>query len=289
MSTAERFAGATFGRVFDAQPSRDVVDLATLVAGLTRFQLKRKLARRIERELATLERAFASWKEGTPRTKKGLAYARMAKEEGDDAARSFHAAERARAKGAAKRDLRLWSPTLYRPAGRRTSSDVLALSCLVLDHDDGTSPEALSACWEGSLHVVHSTWSHTPERPKLRVCLPLARPVRAEDWRAVWAWGAERAGDPADPALKSPASPYALPATPSPEAPRVAFVRSGALLDPVALGLARAADSPPAAPEPPPISHFRPSQDDAWIDVPVDAPRVEAEGDEWANAFEDPF
>ncbi|MEO0321719.1 MAG: hypothetical protein AAF447_02090 [Myxococcota bacterium] len=284
-----RFAVATFGRVFDAQPSQDVVDLETLVAGLTRFQLKRKLARRVERELASLDAAFASWQAGAPRTKKGLALARVAKEEGDDAARALHEAERARAKGAAKRDLRLWSPTLYRPGGRRTSGDVLALSCLVLDHDDGTAPEALSACWAGWLHVVHSTWSHTPALPKLRVCLPLAQPVRADHWRAVWAWGAARAGDHADPALKSPASTYALPATPSPDAARLAFVRPGALLDPVALGLARAAEPAPPAPEPPPTSHFRPSADDTWIDVPVDPPQVEPKHDEWADAFEDPF
>ena len=284
-----RFAVATFGRVFDAQPSQDVVDLDTLVAGLTRFQVKRKLARRVERELASLDRAFASWEAGTPRTKNGLAYARVAKEEGDDAARALHASHRARAKGAAKRDLRLWSPTLYRQGGRRTSDDVIALSCLVLDHDDGTSPDALSACWAGSLHVVHSTWSHTPELPKLRVCLPLAQPVRAADWRAVWTWGAARAGDHADPALKSPASTYALPATPSIASPRLAFVRPGALLDPVALGLARAAEAPPASPEAPPTSHFRPSQDDTWIEVPVDAPRVEPTKDEWADAFDDPF
>ncbi|MEM1415062.1 MAG: hypothetical protein AAGH15_09190 [Myxococcota bacterium] len=286
---AERFAVATFGRVFDASPSGDAVDLPTLLGGLTRFQVKRKLAKTVARELAQLDRAFAAYEAGTPTGKRAGAYARAAREEGPEAAVALHARLRARARGSAKRDLRLWSPTLYREGGRRTSGDVLALSCLVLDHDDGTGPEALSACWEGYLHVVHSTWSHTPELPKLRVCLPLARPVGPDDWRRVWEWGAARAGDHADPALKSPASTYALPATPGPKAPRLAFARPGALLDPVALGLANEGPPAPDAPLEPPVSHFRPSDADEWIAIDVGAVAPTDAKDEWADAFDDPF
>lgn len=147
-------------------------------------------------------------------------------------------------KDEAKKALRLWSPAWY-SGDRRGSEGVAQLSCLVLDFDGGLQPQQASELFGEHLHVLHSTWSHRPERPKFRVCLPLAHPVPAADWSRVWEWGQERVGGRADPAPKSPGSTFALPAVVDAEHPRLGWLQEGPLLDPVALGLCSAAPPPP--------------------------------------------
>lgn len=243
---ATRFAVATFDRVFDATPKRDVLDLATLVRGLVTFILKPELAKAVARDLEQLDRALASIESGTRLGGRRYGHlARALRDGGIEAARREHEHLRARAKARAKMDLRLWSPAHYREGARRESTDVLHVSCLVLDYDSGAPIEESSAHWRGCFHVVHSTWSYTPEHPKYRLVLPLARPVLGDDWRRFWDWGAARAGMRNDPALKSPASTFALPSTPARDAPRVALVRPGRLFDPLESGLSLRTDVPP--------------------------------------------
>jgi hypothetical protein len=107
--------------------------------------------------------------------------------------------------------------------------------------------------WAPWFHVVHSTWSHTPGRPRLRVILPFARPVLPDGWAAVWQWAFDLSGGTIDVALRSPGAPFALPAVADTSAPRVSRVSPGPLLDPELEGLpVRTVDPPQAQTSPSP-------------------------------------
>jgi hypothetical protein len=124
----------------------------------------------------------------------------------------------------AKTALPCWSPAVYRPGRLRGADGVEAVTCLVLDHDDGLSIDEATAPWTDWPHLVHTSWSHTDERPKFRVVLVLAEPVPAAAWPRAWAWAFARAGGRVDPACKDPSRVYFLPAVPSADAPYEARV-----------------------------------------------------------------
>src|SRR5439155_11386151 len=79
-----------------------------------------------------------------------------------------------------KRRGRCWSSTQYTDgAASRGNAGVASVTCLVFDCDRvPPDPARLQGvCWIG-----HTTWSHTPEKQKWRVVIPLARPVAAKRW-----------------------------------------------------------------------------------------------------------
>ncbi|MGB1275240.1 MAG: hypothetical protein ACPG77_05770, partial [Nannocystaceae bacterium] len=239
-----RFAVCTFRRVFDAAPSQEVLNLEQLTAGLLRFALRPELQAKVEREHKKIAAAVKMWEQQSGSGRRYSALVRMSREaeqRGEDVATAVAAEAqhlRKLARGEAKNDLRLWSPTCYRGGARRGSDGVEHISCLVLDYDDGdTTIEVASATWERWYHIVHTTWSHRPEHPKFRVIVPLAEPVSASNWQRVWAWAEERTGMAIDPACKSVSHTYALPAVPNAGWPRVGYVRPGCLLDPRMDGL----------------------------------------------------
>ena len=235
----------TFLRVFDTTPLSEVLTLPELTVALRRFELKPQTVAKIEREIARIRHAAPRVLAGEmPRGKymgKLAKEADKAKKDGrpPDAAVMRLAAELEEdQRRSAKRDLRLWSPALYRPgADKRGTENVTHVSCLVLDYDDGTPIAEASVTWSSFFHLVHTTWSHTAEHPKFRLVMPLAFPVPAEDWGKVWSWAEEIARFEIDPAMKSPAATYALPAVPHRAWPREAFSRPGAILDPVDEGI----------------------------------------------------
>jgi hypothetical protein len=151
----------------------------------------------------------------------------------------------------AKRELRLWSPALYRTSAERGSDGVLALSCAVLDLDRPREPDDVAQSFSAWFHVIHTTWSHRRDRPRLRVVIPLARPVAAADWPEAWPQIAARLDGAADRALSGVGATFALPAVPSRDADYATWVNPGPLLDPEELGLfpaERADDPPPLGP-----------------------------------------
>ncbi len=235
----------TFMRVFDTTPLSEVLTLPELTTALRRFEIKLSTTTKIDREIARIQQAAPRVIAGeTPRGKymgKLAKAAEKARKEGADpaaAVRALAAELEEDARRSAKRDLRLWSPALYRPgADKRGSESVTHVSCLVLDYDDGTPIADASVTWSSWFHLVHTTWSHTPEHPKFRLVMPLAFPVPAEDWSKVWSWAEEVARFEIDPSMKSPAANYALPAVPHRAWPREAFSRPGAILDPVDEGI----------------------------------------------------
>lgn len=218
--------------------------LEQLVAGLLRFELKPALLGRAARDLRRLDDAMAAWRSG--QWKAGYHYSQLQKAEkaARRAGENVQAAVEARyeklsqqPKDKNKKDLRIWAPAHYVAATRRSSENVLSLSCLVMDYDDGTTVPEIGRAWAEYFHVLHTTWSHTAERHKVRLCLPLAQPVFAGVWDRVWGWAFERSGGRIDTAPKSPGSNFALPALPTRDWQHVGRVNNGALLDPIALGL----------------------------------------------------
>jgi putative DNA primase/helicase len=132
----------------------------------------------------------------------------------------------------------LWSPTLYREGSTRGNDGVLAIGALVFDLDRcPPDRERLG----GLSWLAHTTWSHTPDNPKWRVVVPLARPVEQQAWRETWRRGRAALCPDADPACKDPSRAYYLPSAP-PDAPTDSVIHDGPLLDPDSL--------PPLPPEP---------------------------------------
>ncbi|MEM1179897.1 MAG: hypothetical protein AAGM22_16230 [Acidobacteriota bacterium] len=289
-----RFAVTTFQRVFDTVPNRDVVGLERLVRGLTTFLVKPKVADAVAREVERIEAAWRSFKaDGYAPGKYGsrLAQAqRRAELEGDAGAaeREFRHLIR-EVKAAPKRELRLWSPTLYPAGAKRGGERVAHLSCLVLDYDVGLHIGEAAERFEEFFHIVHTTWSHTPDHPKFRLILPLAEPVHPADWRRVYTWAEDRSGRAVDPTGKSLGTTFALPAVPAADRPRIAYSQPGPLLDARLEGLLEHRTDPcPEGIEPHEPNHFR-------IEIPGHAtvsgsldPGPESEGapeDPWDAPF----
>lgn len=112
---------------------------------------------------------------------------------------------------ASKRSAPCWSPVRYREGGRRRAADVVDVSALVLDYDDGRTIDEAVAAWDGLARVVHTSWSHSPEAHKLRVILPLVEPVPASLWSGVYRAALRDDGDVADPKCSDPSRLYLLP------------------------------------------------------------------------------
>ena len=107
-----------------------------------------------------------------------------------------------------------WSPNEYLPQTTRGNKGVVSLSMAVLDIDDGTPYETIRDLFPGIAHIAYSTFSHKTAHPKYRVVIPLAEPVRVEDWPVFWARLNEKADGHLDAATKDPARIYYLPSHP---------------------------------------------------------------------------
>ena len=239
------FGVSTFKRVFDTTPALEVLTLPELVACFRRFELKPEVEEKIKRDVSRIDAALARYRGGEEPGGKILAELwrvhREALRDGRDATASV--TERAEAlrddaRRSAKRDLRLWSPAVYREGWTtRDSEGVECLSCLVLDLDRGDPVEDAIGPWEAYFFMLHSTWSYTPQMPKVRLVVPLNAPVLAEDWHVFWDWAQQRCGGKADVALSGRAATFALPAVGSSDSARLAITHAGPVLDPRALGL----------------------------------------------------
>lgn len=120
---------------------------------------------------------------------------------------------------AAKSRLPAWCPARFRAGGRRCKADVIDVSCLVLDYDDGPGMDPALAPWADVTVLVATSWSHTEAHPKFRLILPLAEPVPADQWDRVWRWAHDRSGALADKACSDASRMYYLPARPHAWAP----------------------------------------------------------------------
>lgn len=111
----------------------------------------------------------------------------------------------------AKRGAPCWSPARYREGGRRRAADVVDVSALVLDYDDGRTIDEAVEAWDGLARVVHTSWSHSPDHHKIRVIVPLVEPVPAGLWSGVYRAALRDDGNAADPHCSDPSRLYLLP------------------------------------------------------------------------------
>ena len=116
--------------------------------------------------------------------------------------------------GVGKAQQPCWSPVALCAEGGGRAADVLAVTALVIDLDGAMLLDEALDRTEGWERLAHTTWSHHPERPRCRLVLPLARPVPAAAWRAVWLRAVEALDLPADPACKNANRRYLLPVQP---------------------------------------------------------------------------
>jgi len=117
-----------------------------------------------------------------------------------------------------KRSLPCWSPASFQEGQPATTEHVIALSCLVLDIDEGAD---LDASWEQVAPwtaALHTSWSHRPEAPRFRLIFPLAQPVSGDHWPESWRAAVEKLGLEVDRKCVNANRRYLLPARPSEDA-----------------------------------------------------------------------
>jgi hypothetical protein len=116
---------------------------------------------------------------------------------------------------------------------KRKNENVVALSMLVLDVDDGCTIEAFRDINSRHEFFLYSTYTHTPDQHRFRAIFPFVRDVPVADWARVYpAAVAQLARGLSDPSCREPARLYFLPSAPKEnESIALAFRHSGAWLD----------------------------------------------------------
>ena len=78
----------------------------------------------------------------------------------------------------AEKDGLAWIPCSVKDQlGRRVQENMDLASLMVLDIDDGLSLENIHSVLSKYEYALHSSYSHSPSKPKWRVVLPLAEPI----------------------------------------------------------------------------------------------------------------
>jgi replicative DNA helicase len=137
------------------------------------------------------------------------------------------------------KDGALFSPAVFRP-GHRLQANVTELSLLVLDYDHNASFEADLAPWRElrcrfAAYTTHShrrvTKSNPAAEERFRVVIPLAVPIPAEKFPALWQWAARVSGGKIDAQAQDASRMYYTPAITSSEAPYEFHIEDGDFLD----------------------------------------------------------
>lgn len=129
----------------------------------------------------------------------------------------------------------LWSAATYAVGSTRRNENVIAVSCAVADYDHNPDWEGITARLLPYEYIAHSTFQSTPESLRLRVVLPLSRPIPGPEYPSVRVClDYHMFGLASDPAAKDASRMYFLPSCP-PHALRFAEHHAGAWLDPYLL------------------------------------------------------
>ncbi|PWF44018.1 DUF927 domain-containing protein [Massilia glaciei] len=123
-----------------------------------------------------------------------------------------------------------WSPVSYLIGHTRGNAGVDEIHFAVIDVDGGSTPEAVIERFAGFACLAHSSFSHTAAKPKFRLVLPLAAPVKAVDWPTVWARVNAMAGNANDPTTKDASRLYYKPAHPVGNSDHFSSVQVGRFL-----------------------------------------------------------
>ena len=104
----------------------------------------------------------------------------------------------------------LWSPVAYCEGARRSLAGVDRVFAFVADLDGHDLAEVMPHL-DGIAHVAYTTHSHRPGEPAWHLVVPLAEPVDAERWPAVWYALDRRFGGIADHACRDASRAYFMP------------------------------------------------------------------------------
>lgn len=97
-----------------------------------------------------------------------------------------------------------WSACVCEPH-HRAATNVVGLSALVLDYDNGTPLDDACATWREYMGALHTSRSHTAEKPRFRIVLPFSRIVTPDEYAILWRWAQKLStaeGHRIDPACK---------------------------------------------------------------------------------------
>ena len=129
---------------------------------------------------------------------------------------------------------RAWIPAVFIKEGKRVDTDVLAMTAAVLDFDDGAIGFAdVESRLDGWTFAAHTSFSHTSQKPKLRVILPFSKPAEPALCLPIFEHFNTLFGGHCDPARKNPSGLYYLPACPYDASDQYRHISQiGALFDP---------------------------------------------------------
>jgi hypothetical protein len=167
----------------------------------------------------------------------------------------------------------LWSPVSYCDGARESLVGVDSVFAFVADLDGHDLADVLPHL-EGVAHVAYTTHSHRRGEPAWHLVVPLAEPVDAERWPAVWYALDRRFGGLADHACRDASRAYFMPQH-APGAPFAVMVGDG---EPI--------EVPAVSAAPPPVRRAagkrveprrsRPKWlDESWWNEPQDLSRFE--------------
>jgi len=112
---------------------------------------------------------------------------------------------------------KLFSPARFTPGTTRKSENVVDVCAMVLDFDNGVDPSDFIDDWKSKELAFwwHTTFNHTPEKPKWRAIFPLATPIPAYQWARAWEAASEYLGHGQnDVSAKNPDRIYYMPSRP---------------------------------------------------------------------------
>lgn len=87
----------------------------------------------------------------------------------------------------------------------RSNQNVRYVTMLVFDYDDGNVEiSKVEDTWKAYNYVIHTTWSHTAEKPKFRLIIPLKNKLKPDEFKLIWEDVKKTAGS-VDESCKDPA------------------------------------------------------------------------------------
>jgi hypothetical protein len=195
------------------------------------------------------------------------------------------------------KDGALFSPALFRPA-YRLQENVAEISLLVLDYDHDASFDADLAVWRslGYRFAAYTTHSHqrmTKSNPeaeeRFRVVVPLAVPIPAESFPALWQWAACISGGKIDAQAQDASRMYYTPAIASSDAVYKFDIVDGETLDWRTLDLEHLPESKVSANQAP--SNMTASDFNSWNELHAEttrrilqSPKARTDRKNWTHA-----
>lgn len=111
-----------------------------------------------------------------------------------------------------------WIPGIFKPGGKRNDKSLRKLCFFVGDVDNNAGEHItlnrLRTALDGYEAVIHSTYSHSPDKPKFRFVVPLKRPIKPADHIQVFDHFNQLIGGGLDRKGKTPSQIYYFPSCP---------------------------------------------------------------------------